>query len=54
MKSARYDITNALIHLTGDRSQNGGLIAEEALCAILREREIKGSSYSGFIKGDVS
>jgi len=48
---SRPDITNALIHLTGDRTKKGGLTAEEALYSILRDGIIRGSGNSGFIKG---
>ncbi|CCK80175.1 hypothetical protein [Desulfobacula toluolica] len=48
----RPDITNALIHLTGDRSSSaGGLTAEKALHSILSEGIIRGSGNEGFIKG---
>tara|TARA_B110001469_G_scaffold47180_1_gene46145 strand:+ start:222 stop:779 length:558 start_codon:yes stop_codon:yes gene_type:complete len=50
MKSARYDITNALIHLTGDRKAEGGISAEDALCEILKNKEIRGSSTPGYIR----
>jgi len=51
-KKIRPDITNALIHLTGDRSSNGGFTAEKALHSILRNRVIKGSGNNGYIKGN--
>lgn len=50
-KKIRPDITNALIHLTGDRTGRGGLSAEQALHSILREGIIHGSGNDGFIKG---
>ncbi len=50
-KKHRPDITHALIHLIGDRTNISGLKAEEALYSILREGIIKGSNNVGFIKG---
>lgn len=51
MKKTRPDITNALIHLTGDRTSCGGLSAEKALHSILTEEIVRGSGNNGFIKG---
>jgi hypothetical protein len=50
-KKIRPDISNALIHLTGDRTCSGRLSAEQALHSILREGIIHGSGNDGFIKG---
>lgn len=50
-KKIRPDITNALIHLTGDRTCIGRLSAEQALHSILKEGFIRGSGNDGFIKG---
>ena len=51
MKYRRPDITHALIHLTGDRTAQNGLNAEQALHSILQEGKIRGSDNSGYIKG---
>lgn len=51
MKSSRRDITNSLIHLTGDREAEGGMSAEDALIAIIQDKTIKASNASGYIRG---
>ncbi|WP_446010411.1 hypothetical protein [Candidatus Electrothrix sp.] len=51
MKYYRPDITQALIHLTGDRTASNGCSAEQALQNILKEGKIRGSNSTGFIKG---
>lgn len=51
MKSVRRDITNSLIHLTGNRESQGGMTEEAALCSIIREKVIRASSSTGFIRG---
>jgi len=50
MRSVRRDITNSLIHMTGDRESQGGLCAEEALCSIIKDKVIRSSELSGFIR----
>lgn len=50
MRSARRDITNSLIHMTGDRESQSGLCAEDALCSIIKNKVIRSSKLSGFIR----
>jgi hypothetical protein len=49
--SARHDLSQALIHLTGKR---GAVSASTALISILKDGEIRGSNTEGFIKGNKS
>lgn len=50
MRSVRRDITNSLIHITGDRLAQGGVSAEDALCSIIRDKVIRSSASSGYIR----
>jgi len=50
MRSVRRDITNSLIHITGNRKGQGGSSAEDALCSIIRDKLIKASSSTGYIR----